>query len=431
MAKKINIITLGCSKNTYDSELLIGGLKKNDFSIVEDVVDSDHVIINTCGFLDEARKESIDTILEVEDLKNNGKIKSLIVMGCMSERFGDELKKEILNVDRYFGSNDISEIIKYLCDKNFNQYDPDYNRASLTPKHYGYLKISEGCDNKCSFCSIPLMRGLQRSQPIEWNIQEAKRMSDAGLKEILVIAQDSTSYGWDLTPRVSLSDLLIELDKIDSIEWIRLHYAHPAHLRKKIIDCFKNLDKLVPYIDMPIQHASDSVLLNMRRGLKIDGIKNKIEQLRAINENIAIRTSLIVGFPNETEKDFNKLYDFVNEIEFDRLGVFVYSEEEGTYGKDNYKDNVPREVKKERLDELMKLQMNINLNKNKKLIGSTQKVIVDTQSNKKSSIGRTYRDSPEIDNTVLFDSSLSVGKFYDVKIVDASYYSIKGEVINE
>ena len=230
-------------------------------------------------------------------------------------------------------------------------------------------------------------------------------MSDAGLKEILVIAQDSTSYGWDLTPRASLSDLLIELDKIDSIEWIRLHYAHPAHLRKKIIDCFKNLDKLDPYIDMPIQHDSDSVLLNMRRGLKIDGIKNKIEQLRAINENIAIRTSLIVGFPNETEKDFNKLYDFVNEIEFDRLGVFVYSEEEGTYGKDNYKDNVPREVKKERLDELMKLQMNINLNKNKKLIGSTQKVIIDTQSNKKSSIGRTDRDSPEIDNTVLFDSS--------------------------
>ena len=274
------------------------------------------------------------------------------------------------------------------------------------------------------------MRGLQRSQPIEWNVQEARRMSENGLKEILVIAQDSTSYGWDLTPRASLSDLLIELDKIKSIDWIRLHYAHPAHLRKKIIDCFKNLDKLIPYIDMPIQHASDSVLLSMRRGLKIDGIKNKIEQLRSINENIAIRTSLIVGFPDETEKDFNMLYDFVDEVKFDRLGVFMYSEEEGTYGKDNYKDNIPQKIKKERLDELMKLQMKINLNKNKELVGTTQRVIIDTHSEKNSSIGRTYRDSPEIDNTVLFDSNLTIGKFYEAKIIDASYYSLKGEILN-
>ena len=426
--KNVNIITLGCSKNTYDSELLIGGLKKNHFNIVDDIVDSDCVIINTCGFLDDARKEGIDTILEVESLKNNGKISSLIVTGCMSERFSDELKKEITNVDRYFGSNDTAQVIKYLCAKDYEEYDPDYFRSSLTPSHYSYLKISEGCDNGCSFCAIPLMRGLQKSQPIQWNVEEAKRMVSRGVREILIIAQDSTSYGWDLTPRASLSDLLKELNKIDGLEWIRLHYAHPAHLHKDIIQCFKSLDKLIPYIDIPIQHASDTVLKNMRRGLKIEGIRKKIDELKNIDSNIAIRTSLIVGFPNESDRDFRELYDFIDEVKFDRVGVFTYSEEEGTYGQKEYEDNVPSEIKKERLDELMKLQMDINLNKNKNLINTNQRVIVDTHTQEGFSIGRTFRDSPEIDNSVVFKSKLSIGEFYNAKIIDASHYSLTGEI---
>ena len=428
--KKINIVTLGCSKNTYDSELLIGGLKKNKFSIVGEAIDSDCVIVNTCGFLDEARQEGIETILELEDMKNNGKIKAVVVMGCMSERFGEELRKEFTNIDRFFGSNDIGEIIKYLCSKDHEKYDPDYDRISLTPPHYGYLKISEGCDNGCSFCSIPLMRGLQKSQPIEWNVLEAKRMVDNGVREILVIAQDSTSYGWDLNPRRSLAELLTELNSIENLDWIRLHYAHPTHLHNDVIQCFNSLKKLVPYIDMPIQHASSKVLRDMRRGLKIDRIKEKIDKLREANKDMAIRTSLIVGFPNESDKDFQELYDFVEQTKFDRLGVFVYSEEEGTIGEKVFKDNVPLDVKKERLDELMRLQMQVNLEKNKNLIGSIQKVIVDAHTQEGFSIGRTFRDSPEIDNTITFDSKLKIGEFYNAKIMDVSHYNLIGGVSN-
>ena len=426
--KKINIVTLGCSKNTYDSELLIGGLKKNKFSIVDEAIGSDCVIVNTCGFLDEAREEGVETILELEDMKNNGKIKAVVVMGCMSERFGEELKKEFFNIDRFFGSNDIEEIIKYLCLEDYGKYDPDYDRISLTPPHYGYLKISEGCDNGCSFCSIPLMRGLQKSQPIEWNVLEAKRMADNGVREILVIAQDSTSYGWDLSPRRSLAELLIELNKIENLDWIRLHYAHPTHLHDDVIQC---LNKLIPYIDMPIQHASSKVLRDMRRGLKIDRIEEKICKLREVDKNIAIRTSLIVGFPNESDKDFQELYNFIEQIKFDRLGVFTYSEEEGTVGERQFEDNIPIDVKKERLDELMKLQMKINLEKNVKLIGSSQKVIIDAHTQEGLSIGRTFRDSPEIDNTITFNSKLKIGEFYNAKIMDASHYNLVGGVSDE
>ena len=393
---KINIITLGCSKNTYDSELLIGGLKKNNFEIVKDVVDANCVIINTCGFLESARKEGIETILEIEDLKNNGKIDKAVVMGCMSERFGAELRSEISNIDHYFGSNDISNVIKYLCSDSYKLYDPDFNRASLTPKHYGFLKISEGCDNNCSFCSIPIMRGLQKSQPVDWNVQEAKRMIKNGAREILLIAQDSTAYGWDLSPRSNLSELLINLNEIHNLDWLRLHYAHPAHLNNKIIDCFRHLEKLVPYIDMPIQHASDNMLSAMRRGLKLEGIKRKIDKLRNIKPEIAIRSSFIVGFPNETDSDFQSLHDFIAEIKFDRLGVFTYSEEEGTYGKEEYLDNISNRLKKERYDELMKLQLEISLRNNKKLLTINEK--------------------------------LEIGKFYDAKITDAHPYNLFGEI---
>ncbi|MBJ47914.1 MAG: 30S ribosomal protein S12 methylthiotransferase RimO [Candidatus Marinimicrobia bacterium] len=428
--KKINIITLGCSKNIYDSELLIGGLQKNNFEIVNDIVDANCVIVNTCGFLDDARKEGIETILEVEQLKNNGKIQTAVVMGCMSERFGHELRSEISNIDHYFGSNNIAEIIRFLCSETHELYDPDFNRANLTPNHYGYLKISEGCDNNCSFCSIPIMRGLQKSQPIEWNVQEAKRMITNGAKEILLIAQDSTAYGWDLSPRVALSDLLCNLNELENFDWLRLHYAHPAHLNNKIIECFKRLDKLVPYIDMPIQHASDGMLTKMRRGMKLEGIRRKIERLRNIKSDIAIRTSFIVGFPNESDSDFQSLYDFINEIKFDRVGVFTYSEEEGTYGKEKFSDNVSSKIKKERHDEIMKLQLGISLENNKKLLNTNQKVLIDTHTQDGNSIGRTFRDSPEIDNTVTINGRLKIGKFYNTKITEVHPYNLFGVINN-
>tara|TARA_B100000674_G_scaffold95950_1_gene68449 strand:+ start:1830 stop:3122 length:1293 start_codon:yes stop_codon:yes gene_type:complete len=430
MVKKINIVTLGCSKNVYDSELLLGGFKRNNFEITSDPVDADYVIVNTCGFLDQAREESIDVILDLERLRKTNKISQLVVAGCMSERFEDEMRDELDHVDHFFGTNDTNKIIDFICSKAHQKFDPDFNRINLTPKHYGYLKISEGCDNGCSFCSIPLMRGLQKSQPIEWNVQEARRMSLNGTKEILVIAQDSTSYGWDLRPRASLDKLLYSLNNIENVDWIRLHYAHPAHLKQKIINCFRDLEKMLPYIDMPIQHASNNILSSMRRGLNIDGIKRKIDQLKNVRSDIAIRTSLIVGFPNETDRDFDELYSFVRETEFDRLGVFMYSEEDGTVGHKNLEDNVPKEVKKSRLDEIMKLQYNISIKNNSTLIGSTQKVIIDTITHDGKSIGRTFRDSPEIDNTVTINSKLNVGSFYDVLIKDISAYDIFGEVVN-
>ena len=426
--KKISIVTLGCSKNIYDSELLLGGFQRNNFKIVNEPVDADYVIVNTCGFLDEARQESIDVILDLEGLRKNNRISLLVVAGCMSERFEDEMKIELTHVDHFFGTSDSNKIINFICSEAHHKFDPDFNRIHLTPKHYGYLKISEGCDNGCSFCSIPLMRGLQKSQPIEWNIQEAKRMSDKGTKEILVIAQDSTSYGWDLSPRTSLDKLLESLNDLSEIDWIRLHYAHPAHLKKKIIDCFKSLDKIVPYIDMPIQHASNRILKSMRRGLNIEGIKRKIGELKEVDPNIAIRTSLIVGFPDESDADFKDMYDFVDEMKFDRLGVFMYSEEDGTYGQKALKDNVLKSVKKERLDEIMKLQHNISLKNNTRLIGSTQKVIIDTNTHDGKSIGRTFRDSPEIDNTVTINALLEVGKFQEVLIKDVSAYNMVGEL---
>ena len=429
MIKKIHIVTLGCSKNVYDSELLLGGFKRNNFEITNEPLDADYVIVNTCGFLDQAREESIDVILDLEKLRKTSKISLLVVAGCMSERFEDEMREELYYVDNFFGTNDTNKIIDFICSKAHQKFDPDFNRINLTPKHYGYLKISEGCDNACSFCSIPLMRGLQKSQPVEWNIAEARRMAQNGVREILVIAQDSTSYGWDLTPRRSLAELLTELDKIDELDWIRLHYAHPTHLHNDVIKCFNSLEKLIPYIDMPIQHASTSVLRDMRRGLKIDRIKEKIFKLKESNKNIAIRTSLIVGFPNESDENFQELYDFIKQVRFDRLGVFTYSEEEGTIGEKQFNDNVPLDVKKERLDELMKLQMKISLEKNRRLIGTNQKVIIDTHTQEGFSIGRTFRDSPEIDNTITFNKSLRIGEFYDAKILEASHYNLIGDVL--
>jgi len=425
---KVSMITLGCAKNLVDTEVLVGGLKSNQYDIIDSPEDSDIVIVNTCGFLDKAREESIDTILELGRLRKDGKIKKLIAMGCFTERYADAVNEEIPEVDAIFGSEDHANVLTYLTGKEFQKNDPDFQRSTLTPDHYAYLKISEGCDNGCSFCSIPLMRGLQQSQPIAWNIMEAKRLAKGGVKELLVIGQDTTSYGWDLDIKAGLHDLFDELDKIEEIEWLRLHYAHPAHLNRKMIERFSTLERLIPYIDMPVQHGSEKMLKDMRRGLGPDGIRRRIDNLRECNSDMAIRTSIIVGFPGETDKEFKELLDFIEEVEFDRLGVFTYSEEEGTHGADVFEDNVPKKVKNERHEQVMMLQQGINFRKNKELIGTTQRVLVDISKSDELSIGRTYRDSPEIDNYVKINQSIAPGTFCDVKITDAMEYDLVGEV---
>ena len=427
--KKVFVVTLGCAKNLVDSEYLVTGLKHVGYSMTDNIQQASIVIINTCGFLDVAREESINKIIEIENKKKEGLIDKVVVMGCLSERYGNELSKEISGVDKFFGSEEHEAVIKYISGNPFSLGDPDIIRASLTPSHYSYLKIAEGCDNACSFCSIPLMRGLQKSQPLRWNIEEAKRLASRGVKELLVIAQDSTSYGWDATPKTSLHELFLELDKIDGLEWLRLHYAHPSNLHREMIKQFSRLDKLIPYIDMPIQHGSDKMLKMMRRGLKSSGIKKKIEALRKTNENLAIRTSIIVGHPGETDKEFQELLDFISDIQFDRLGVFQYSHEENTLAGDTMGDEVSKEIKQERFDQTMALQQAINFKKNKTLIGTTQKVLIDVSKNS-FSLGRTFRDSPTIDNYVKIEKKLDVGKFYDVDILAAQEYDLIGEVVN-
>ena len=430
MNNNIYFVSLGCSKNLVDSEILMGGLKSQDYKIVKDLKLSDTIIINTCGFLDVAREESVDTILECSDLKKQGIVKQLIVMGCFSSRYKDDLVKEIPEVDAFFGTSDHSEILSFITGKDFKKDDPDYFRSLLTPKHYAYLKIAEGCDNVCSFCSIPLMRGLQRSNTLEQNVLEANNLANRGVKELLLIAQDSTTYGRDLNPKSSLYELVQVLDKVNDIEWIRLHYAHPAHLSRKMIKQFSELKKLIPYIDMPTQHGSDKMLKDMKRGLNSAGIKNRIDLLRKTNENIAIRTSVIVGFPNETEKDFNNLVNFVEETQFDRLGVFKYSEEEGTSAAVDFKDNIPKNIKEERYEVIMKIQQKINLSKNKQRLNKREKIIIDVSNEDGWSLGRSFMDAPEIDNYVKINQKLDVGKFYDILITDAYEYDVLGELID-
>tara|TARA_B100000676_G_C18040711_1_gene824764 strand:+ start:603 stop:1898 length:1296 start_codon:yes stop_codon:yes gene_type:complete len=431
MKKNISFVSLGCAKNLVDSEILIGGLKSEKYNLVDNIDKSDYVIINTCGFLDMAREESVDTILECAEYKRQGKVDKLIVMGCFSERYGDDLEKEIPEVDKFFGTSDHNEILSYITGKEHKKDDPNYFRSLLTPKHYAYLKIAEGCDNVCSFCSIPIMRGLQKSSTLENLLIESQNLADRGVKELLIIAQDTTTYGSDLMPKSSLHELMDVLDKVDGIDWIRLHYAHPSHLTKHMIERYGSLNKLIPYIDMPTQHGSDSMLKMMKRGLKSNGIKNRIELLRKINPDISIRTSMIVGFPNETDRDFRELCDFVQDVQFDRLGVFKYSEEDGTSAARDYQDNVPAHVKQQRYDELMLIQQKINYNKNQERIGKIETVLVDVVSDEGWSLARSYKDAPEIDNYVKINLKLKKGVFYNVLIKEAFEYDVVGEVINE
>ena len=429
--KKISLVSLGCAKNLVDSEILVGGLKKEGFKMIHEPKDADIVIVNTCGFLDTAREESVDTILDCVTLKDTANVKKLLVMGCFSERYGSDLVKEMPEVDKFFGTNDHSMVLSYLTGKEYKKDDPDYYRSILTPRHYAYLKVAEGCDNVCSFCSIPSMRGLQVSNTLEGNLIEAQRLADNGVKEILIIAQDTTSYGWDLSPKSSLHELLDVLDGIANIDWVRLHYAHPAHLNREVIKRFSTLNKLVPYIDMPTQHGSDKILKDMRRGLDSSGIKKRINALRNANNEISIRTSIIVGFPGETDKEFQELYNFIEEIKFDRLGVFQYSEEEGTHGAKAFNDDVPKKVKQERYETIMMLQQKINYKKNIDRIGSVEKILIDiVDDNEGWSLGRSYRDAPEIDNYVKINQKLETGKIYNVKIEEAYEYDVLGSVLN-
>ena len=425
--KKLHMISLGCAKALVDSEILLGGLKNASFDITNEPEAADTIVVNTCGFLDMARQESIETILQAAELKKSGNLKQLVLMGCLSERYPEELAAEIPEVDRFFGSNNHNQIASFLTGKDYAKDDPLFYRSLLTPSHYAYLKIAEGCDNGCSFCSIPLMRGLQKSRSIDSIMWEAEKLIEHGVKEMLVIAQDSTSYGWDLKPKKYLSDLIKELNNLD-IDWIRLHYAHPAHLSQRIIDTMAESEKVCRYLDMPIQHGADNILKSMRRGLGQDGIRDRVHKLRKAIPDIRIRTTLIVGYPGETDDDFKQLYDFVEEMEFDRLGIFTYSEEEGTLAE-ALDDDVPADVKNERKGVVMDLQASISSEKNEAMIGQTYKVLVD-KSGDTVSVGRTEYDSPEIDNIVHIKSGVKKGEFVNVKIEAANEFELIGMPVN-
>ena len=423
--QKLHLISLGCAKNLVDSEILLGGLKHSKFDVIDEPDKADTIIVNTCGFLDIAREESVDTILQAAELKKSGIVKQLVVMGCLSERYPLELKEEIPEVDRFFGTNNHKQIASFLTGEEYGRDDPLFYRSLLTPSHYSYLKIAEGCDNGCSFCSIPIMRGLQKSRNLPEILVETSHLVDSGVKEIMIIAQDTTSYGWDLSKKIYLSDLIYAMDQMDNApDWIRIHYAHPAHLSQRIIDAITTSNRVCRYIDMPIQHASDTLLKSMRRGLNQDGIREKIQKLRTAIPDIRIRTTLIVGYPGETDKDFKTLTDFILEMKFDHLGVFTYSEEDGTIAAE-LEDNISRELKDERKAVIMDIQNNINYEKNSIMVGQTKKVIID-EVGETVAVGRTEYDSPEIDNIVQVDGKVSKGEFYNVKINNFNEYELIG-----
>ena len=419
---KINVVTLGCPKNLVDSEYLLGQLKYNHVQLVESADDADTVIINTCGFIKDAKQESIDAILEAVEKKNRGKLKKIIVMGCLSERFKKELSAEIPEVDSFFGTNQLREVLRDLG-VNYKQ-ELLGERVLTTPSHVAYLKISEGCDNPCSFCAIPLMRGLHRSKPREEIVHEARLLAGKGVKELIVIGQDTTCYGLDLYGERQLAKLLGELNGIDGIEWIRLMYAYPAKFPLDVIDAFQKYHKLCRYIDMPIQHCSDSVLKSMRRGITGRSTRELLLRLKNDIPNIALRTTLIVGYPNETEDDFKELCDFVREVRFHRLGVFTYSREEGTASYD-LGDPIPESVKQDRQAEIMEIQKNISEHHNESLIGKTMNIIIDAHEGE-FFLGRTEWDAPEIDQEVYVRSRypLKTGTFHSVTFTDAMEYDL-------
>ncbi|MFI3319307.1 MAG: 30S ribosomal protein S12 methylthiotransferase RimO [Rikenellaceae bacterium] len=423
--KKINVITLGCSKNTVDSEHLMAQLEAAGYSVTfdSDSTDAKVVVINTCGFIGDAKEESIETILNAVEAKEEGLIEQLFVVGCLSERYADELRKEIPEVDQYFGVNDWADIVRVLGGEHKSELET--TRHLTTPKHYAYLKISEGCNWKCGYCAIPLIRGKHISVPMEALIEEAKGLAKSGVKELIVIAQDTTYYGIDIYGERRLGALLRELCAIEGIEWVRLHYAYPANFPEDVIEVMATEPKMCKYIDIPFQHISDNMLSSMkRRHTKAEAIE-LIAKLRAAVPDIALRTTMLVGYPGESEADFAELLEFVNDVKFERLGVFAYSEEEGTYSA-TLEDDIPAEVKEARVEAIMMAQSEISLQSNLRREGSVMRVIIDSKSGD-FFVGRTEYDSPDVDQEILISSPtkrLLRGHFYDVKIDTAEDYDL-------
>ena len=427
--EKINIVTLGCAKNLVDSEVLmtqLKGNKKDVFHQREDI-NPDIVIINTCGFIDKAKQESIDTILKHAKEKEDGIIKKLYVTGCLSERYKDDLKTDIPEVDGFYGTRDLPELLKNFEAKYRNELLGD--RIITTDSHYAYLKISEGCDRPCSFCAIPLMRGRHISKPIDQIILEAKNLVRNGVREIMLIAQDSTYYGIDIYKKRAMSELLKKLSDVEGLDWIRIHYAYPAGFPMDIIEVMRERDNICNYLDIPLQHGSTNMLKVMKRGITREKTDELIKNIRDINPEIALRTTLIAGHPGETERDFQEMYDFVERSQFDRLGIFTYSHEEGTSAH-KLEDDVPEQLKRSRSNKIMALQQKISTQKNKNKVGKTVKVLID-RVDANNYYGRTEQDSPEVDNEVIIPSKemhLRVGDYYDVKIIDSKEYDLIGKV---
>ena len=428
---KVNVVTLGCSKNLFDSEVLMAQLKGNDFEVEHESQsdDSEIVIINTCGFIDNAKQESIDMIINYADAKKEGLVDKVYVTGCLSQRYKDDLEAEIPEVDAFFGTRELPRLLKTL--KADYKHELIGERLLTTPSHYAYFKIAEGCDRPCSFCAIPLMRGKHVSTPIEELVKSAKSLAAQGVKELMLIAQDLTYYGLDIYKKRALAELIDKLADVEGIEWIKLHYAFPNNFPMDVIEVMNRRENVCNYLDIPLQHGSTKMLKAMRRGITREKTEELIKDLRAKNPDIAIRTTLISGYPGETEEDFQEMYEFVEKSRFERLGIFTYSHEENTHAY-NFEDDVPEEVKKERADQIMELQSGISYELNQERIGKTYKVLFDKVEGDYY-IGRTEFDSPDVDNEVLVrkdEFHIRLGDFAMVEITKADHYDLYGKVID-
>lgn len=426
--KKINLITLGCSKNVYDSEVLMSQLKANGKDVSHEADHGDIIVINTCGFIDNAKEESVNTILEYVDLKDQGKVEKVFVTGCLSERYKPDLEREIPDVDQYFGTRELPLLLKALGADYKHELVGE--RLTTTPRHYAYLKISEGCDRPCSFCAIPLMRGGHVSTPIETLVKEAQNLAKGGTKELILIAQDLTYYGLDIYKRRALADLLKELVKVEGIQWIRLHYAFPSGFPEDVLDVIREEPKVCNYIDIPLQHISTDILKSMRRGTTFEKTNALLDAFRTKVPGMAIRTTLIVGYPGETEAHFEEMKQWIKDQRFDRMGCFAYSHEENTHAF-NLVDDVPEEVKQARVEELMEIQTQISWELNQEKIGKEYKVLIDRKEGNYF-IGRTEFDSPDVDNEVLISAEevyLSPGEFVNVVIERAEEFDLYGKLV--
>ena len=425
---KINVITLGCSKNIYDSEVLMGQLRVNDQEVVHQE-EGNIVVINTCGFIDSAKEESVNTILEQIENKEAGKVDKVYVTGCLSERYKPDLQKEIPQVDEYFGTTDLPQLLKVLGADYKHELVGE--RILTTPKHFAYLKVSEGCDRPCSFCAIPLMRGKHRSTPIEEVVVQAKNLARDGVKELMLIAQDLTYYGLDLYKERKLADLLLALVEVEGIEWIRLHYAFPTGFPEDVLKVMREQPKVCNYLDIPLQHIADPILKSMRRGTTKEKTTTLLKNFREEVPGIILRTSLIVGYPGETQEDFEVLKDWVKEMRFERLGCFTYSHEENTHAH-QLEDNIPEEVKQERSNAIMEIQSQISWEHNQSCVGKTYRCLIDRKEGVHY-VGRTFMDSPDVDNEVLVDATthyLKQGDFVDLLITEATDYDLVGTPVS-